>query len=569
MFTFSSGFEAATLKIPNKEYTSYGGIVGSASGTTFTNGLRGPFQSYGAQNDPYNIDGPRDGTVGHPWPTSDDLTSNQAHFLPTGINGLQAGATNPVVSPSTNAMQPRKQIIGFAKFRSRDEALMARDMLQGRRVDIEKGAVLKAEMAKKNLHTKRGVGPVPAVNAVIPPPPVNVGVSGLSGMQTSAVQQQPQLPPHLVGLDSFGSAADFKLRDTGLSRLGWRDTSLSLQTSQQPADLSNTSMVTFSRDDEDRRRESMVTALSGLSFVASTSATTPTLRGARERVEEERRKEMDEKEIHLTRPRGSASAAAAFDAFHSVGVNANAGFPTANTLPNPLSAAIGLTGISRQTSSTGSQGGTTTTNGGSGTSSSAILIPSTPMSAPAESSVSNGSPLIGVEGHPRHQLQKQEELVGPWDKINLAIPSKNGNGISRPRSETHDSTSPMATQACDGSLNSSVGVNGNSIEKDSAQYQHQHPIPQVNGVGMSYTGSSNPSTGNASPTLPSPASHESIVSGGSSNSGGSGFSGSTTGAHGVNMRGTVDQNPPVGLLWILFSCFFFLHFEHSVVVVSV
>jgi len=111
--------------------------VGSASGTTFTNGLRGPFQSYGAQNDPYNIDGPRDG-VGHPWPTSDDLTSNQAHFLPTGINGLQAGVANPVVSPSTNAMQPRKQIIGFAKFRSRDEALMARDMLQGRRVDIEK-----------------------------------------------------------------------------------------------------------------------------------------------------------------------------------------------------------------------------------------------------------------------------------------------------------------------------------------------------------------------------------------------------------------------------------------------
>lgn len=562
MFTFSSGFEAATLKIPNKEYTSYGGIVGSASGTTFTNGLRGAFQSYGAQNDPYNIDGPRDGTVGHSWPTSDDLTSNQAHFLSTGINGLQAGATNPVVTPNTNAMQPRKQIIGFAKFRSRDEALMARDMLQGRRVDIEKGAVLKAEMAKKNLHTKRGVGPVPAVNAVIPPPPVNVGVSGIGSMQNSSSvqQQQAQLPPHLVGLDSFGSAAEFKLRDTGLSRLGWRDTSLSLQTSQQPADLSNTSMTTLSRDDEDRRRESMVTALSGLSFGGSTSATTPTLRGARERVEEERRKEKDEKEMHLMRPRGSASAAAAFDAFHS-----NAGFSTANTLSNPLSAAIGLAGMSRQTSSTGSQGGTmTTTNVGSGTNSSAVLTPSTPMSAPTESSVSDGSPLIGVEGHPRHQLQKQEELVGPWDKINLAIPSKNGIGISRPRSETHGSTSPMATQASDGGLNSSV-------EKDSAQYQPQHHIHQVNGVGTSYTGSSNPSTGNASPTLPSPASHESNVSGSSSNSGGSGFSGSTTGAHGINMRGTVDQNPPVGLVvsFVDLSLVFFFHFGHSIVVGSV
>ncbi|KZS97841.1 hypothetical protein SISNIDRAFT_389459, partial [Sistotremastrum niveocremeum HHB9708] len=83
MFTFSKGFEAASLKIPNK-------------------------------------DGP---SFGH-------------------------GALVP----------PRKQIIGFAKFRSRSEALEARDYLQGKRVDIEKGSVLKAEMAKKNLHTKRGDG---------------------------------------------------------------------------------------------------------------------------------------------------------------------------------------------------------------------------------------------------------------------------------------------------------------------------------------------------------------------------------------------------------------------------
>ena len=38
----------------------------------------------------------------------------------------------------------RKQIIGFAKFRTRQEALDARDALQGRRVDLEKGSVLKA-----------------------------------------------------------------------------------------------------------------------------------------------------------------------------------------------------------------------------------------------------------------------------------------------------------------------------------------------------------------------------------------------------------------------------------------
>lgn len=37
------------------------------------------------------------------------------------------------------------------------EALEAKDILSGRKVDAEKGSVLKAEMAKKNLHTKRGL----------------------------------------------------------------------------------------------------------------------------------------------------------------------------------------------------------------------------------------------------------------------------------------------------------------------------------------------------------------------------------------------------------------------------
>ncbi|TPX37244.1 hypothetical protein SmJEL517_g01109 [Synchytrium microbalum] len=51
----------------------------------------------------------------------------------------------------------KRQIIGFAKFRTRLEALEARDTLSGRKVDVEKGSVLKAEMAKKNLYTKRGL----------------------------------------------------------------------------------------------------------------------------------------------------------------------------------------------------------------------------------------------------------------------------------------------------------------------------------------------------------------------------------------------------------------------------
>ncbi|KAG5458441.1 MAG: hypothetical protein BJ554DRAFT_1333, partial [Olpidium bornovanus] len=54
----------------------------------------------------------------------------------------------------------QKSQIGFAKFRTRLEALEARDVLSGRKVDADKGSILKAEMAKKNLHTKRGLSNV-------------------------------------------------------------------------------------------------------------------------------------------------------------------------------------------------------------------------------------------------------------------------------------------------------------------------------------------------------------------------------------------------------------------------
>ncbi|KAI9313049.1 hypothetical protein BX666DRAFT_1865074 [Dichotomocladium elegans] len=50
----------------------------------------------------------------------------------------------------------KKQMIGFARFRTRLEALEAVEVLSGKKIDTEKGAVLKAEMAKKNLHIKRG-----------------------------------------------------------------------------------------------------------------------------------------------------------------------------------------------------------------------------------------------------------------------------------------------------------------------------------------------------------------------------------------------------------------------------
>ncbi|KAI7823992.1 hypothetical protein BX661DRAFT_132156, partial [Kickxella alabastrina] len=49
----------------------------------------------------------------------------------------------------------KKQTIGFAKFRTRADAIKARDVLTNRRVDADGVQVLKAELAKKDLYTWR------------------------------------------------------------------------------------------------------------------------------------------------------------------------------------------------------------------------------------------------------------------------------------------------------------------------------------------------------------------------------------------------------------------------------
>lgn len=73
--------------------------------------------------------------------------------IPSNFHSAETAEDSGFHQASSQAS--RKQIIGFAKFRSRSEAMDARDVLNGRRVDPERGCVLKAEMAKKNLHTKR------------------------------------------------------------------------------------------------------------------------------------------------------------------------------------------------------------------------------------------------------------------------------------------------------------------------------------------------------------------------------------------------------------------------------
>ncbi|KAI0677651.1 hypothetical protein C8Q78DRAFT_961651 [Trametes maxima] len=272
MFTFSSGFEAATLKIPNKESTAYAS----------NNGQNGCVPSlsmpFAGTNDPYNIgslnqggiliDGSRDGAM-PPW--SSAALNEDGHFV----------QSNMPMQP------PRKHIIGFAKFRTRADALVARDVLQGRRVDVEKGAILKAEMAKKNLHTKRGpgVGPsgLPSFSSGIPGAGAPDNLSAIQGLTTSgeALSQRDKQQPSAIGamgveLNGFGHRRD-RLFD--------------------------------SREEEDRDRRRDFTSMGLGSFGT---------RGPRERAEDderERERKRREKEKEATRLRQNSTA---FEAFHSV-----------------------------------------------------------------------------------------------------------------------------------------------------------------------------------------------------------------------------------------------------------
>ncbi|KAJ3100053.1 hypothetical protein HDU97_002537 [Phlyctochytrium planicorne] len=89
----------------------------------------------------------------------EDMLEREFQNMFTFCSGFEA-ATLKLPShgdDSDNIPQYKKQIIGFVKFRTRMDALQARDVLNGRKVDAERGCILKAEIAKKNLHTKRGL----------------------------------------------------------------------------------------------------------------------------------------------------------------------------------------------------------------------------------------------------------------------------------------------------------------------------------------------------------------------------------------------------------------------------
>lgn len=196
MFTFCAGFEAATLKLPPAQSAAIPagtqqqpGMQNSAVAATAAAvaqaalGALAVGQAKSAESslllqhsgqqpflDPAAYD-PGDPAGGAP---SSALGLGGFLLAPpsTAVNGAAGG---PSTAIATASGPPRRQSIGFAKFKTRQAALDARDALQGRKVDVERASVLKAEMAKKNLHTRRGVG---GDEAGSPSAPVSGGTGG-------------------------------------------------------------------------------------------------------------------------------------------------------------------------------------------------------------------------------------------------------------------------------------------------------------------------------------------------------------------------------------------------------
>ncbi|KAJ2482536.1 hypothetical protein IWW56_001052 [Coemansia sp. RSA 2131] len=123
----------------------------------------------------------------------EDMREREFQNMFTFSPGFEA-ATLKIPSSEDDRDAQKKQIIGFAKFHSRLEALEARDVLTGRKVDAEKNCVLKAEMAKKNLHTKRGLSSLGLSTAMAATFGLDTPTTGLSFQQHSQTPSQQHTP---------------------------------------------------------------------------------------------------------------------------------------------------------------------------------------------------------------------------------------------------------------------------------------------------------------------------------------------------------------------------------------
>ncbi|KIM63719.1 hypothetical protein SCLCIDRAFT_116764 [Scleroderma citrinum Foug A] len=547
MFTFSPGFEAATLKIPNKEYTAYG-----SNGHAANQPLRGgsSYASYlnSGQNDPYNIvtvnqggvvvDNGRDGPTTSWPPLAVPLADDPGHF--------QGGS---------GGQPPRKQIIGFAKFRTRQEALEARDVLQGRRIDVEKGAVLKAEMAKKNLHTKRGVGigntnssgGSISINGVSPLGNLGNNVGGLANLSGLTPDTLTGLTAGLslntnIGLNAVPSLSSGDPLNTREGSLGalyrnvvWRDGRLgdSSEEERESRDL-----------DRERRRE----ALSSMGIGVGLGT-----RGARERaLAEEELRRKDIKQAQTDALRMLQGHTTSYDAFYSLPRNSQPGFHAS--------------GNGNGDAGHGSQGSSPFPGNGYRT-----IIAQTSVKDEGVQ-ISNGREVsVGPWDHPS---PREREVVGYPGLASLYVTRK--GSVVPPRPSSSQDNSPKSSHVFSPTLDDEGmlpshrsgalrSIHFQSVD-ESVQTQPSRPsLPpsssasstgapaEVDGTApLVVSTSAQASTGSTSPQLPSPASHsESGVSSAGGHAGSPSSAGGPNGTSGSGLRNAlVDQNPPINTLYV-------------------
>ncbi|GAA5867923.1 hypothetical protein JCM3774_004724 [Rhodotorula dairenensis] len=224
MFTFAEGFEAASLKLPTPADDEAASRPSQDDGPPFSTL---PQYLLHATRDPFAL--PREAAA-------------------TPLNGGSSGSANG----GGGGVAPRKQIIGFARFVTRQHALAAADILSGRKVDPEKSMVLKAEMAKKNLHFKKSAAPsvtgVPdasnsastsTTTTLAPLPPVAASLasqqqhqqypqSGFSRMPTTPIPNSQPVAPSAASSLEAAAASVAAAATTAASAMGGSGPSIPL-----------------------------------------------------------------------------------------------------------------------------------------------------------------------------------------------------------------------------------------------------------------------------------------------------------------------------------------------------
>lgn len=153
IFTFAPGFEAATLKFPSgsRREPTAALLAELTQLAAHQNAQGGEYSEYPLGN--INLEEAISSLSLTTASTSQSTTPSAPMSLTPSVssNPMLAPGPNPAIPPSS----ARRQTIGFARFKTRSDALTAKDHLQGKKIDPLTGSVLKAEMAKKNLHTKK------------------------------------------------------------------------------------------------------------------------------------------------------------------------------------------------------------------------------------------------------------------------------------------------------------------------------------------------------------------------------------------------------------------------------